>query len=71
MICPVCKNINSPKKVLRTWVVKNGTVKRKRKCAHCKNEYHTMELVVIRQNVLMCPETVCSEQYLSVLRDTI
>jgi transcriptional regulator NrdR family protein len=65
MICPVCKNINSPKKVLRTWVVKNGTVKRKRKCAHCKNEYHTVELVVIRQKVLVCSETVLNNTYLS------
>ena len=52
MICPSCKNVNSPKKVLSTWMVKNGTVKRKRECMHCKNKYHTIELVVIKEKIL-------------------
>ena len=47
MICPNCKNINSPKEVLRTWTVKNGSVKRKRRCLRCKNEFHTVEMVVV------------------------
>jgi transcriptional regulator NrdR family protein len=47
MICPYCHNIASPKEVLRTWTVKNGSVKRKRKCPRCKNHFHTVEMVVV------------------------
>ena len=47
MICPYCKNSYSPKKVLRTWMVKNGTVRRKRRCLKCKGEFHTVEMVVV------------------------
>jgi len=43
MICPNCKNLNSPKEVLRTWTVKNGSVERKRRCPRCKKEFHTVE----------------------------
>jgi transcriptional regulator NrdR family protein len=47
MICPYCRNLNSPKEVIRTWTVKNGTVKRKRRCLHCKNEFHTVEMILV------------------------
>lgn len=47
MICPYCKNFYSPKKVLRTWTLRNGTVKRKRRCLRCKQEFHTIEMVVV------------------------
>lgn len=45
MICPHCRNVNSPKKVLRTWTNKDGNVKRKRRCKTCKKDFHTIELV--------------------------
>ncbi len=47
MICPYCLNMNSPKEVIRTWTVKNGSVKRKRKCSRCKREFHTVEMIVV------------------------
>lgn len=47
MICPHCKNVNCPKEVLMTWSVKNGNVKRKRRCKQCKNTFHTVEMVVV------------------------
>lgn len=52
MICPFCKNVSSPKEVLRTWTVKNGSVKRKRRCPRCKNEFHTVEMVIVREKIL-------------------
>jgi transcriptional regulator NrdR family protein len=53
MICPVCKNRNSPKKVMATWMVKNGTVKRRRKCTHCHEPFHTVECVVLKEKILL------------------
>ncbi len=47
MICPHCKNVESPKEVLRTWGVKNGNVKRKRLCKRCKKVFHTVEMVLV------------------------
>jgi transcriptional regulator NrdR family protein len=47
MICPHCGNVNSPKEVIRTWTVKNGSVKRKRRCSRCKREFHTVEMILI------------------------
>jgi len=53
MICPYCKNVNSPKEVLRTWTVKNGSVKRKRRCSQCQSNFHTIEMVmVIKERIL-------------------
>ena len=49
MICPHCRNVHSPKEVMQTWTVKNGTVKRKRRCSRCKTEFHTVEMVAIRK----------------------
>jgi transcriptional regulator NrdR family protein len=49
MICPHCKNINSPKKVISTWAIKSGEVKRKRKCLHCKNLFYTIEEIFVKQ----------------------
>ena len=45
MLCPYCKNLNSPKKVIRTWL-KNGRIKRRRKCLHCNSVFITIESVV-------------------------
>jgi transcriptional regulator NrdR family protein len=28
-------------------MVKNGTVKRKRRCLHCKSEFHTVEMILV------------------------
>ncbi len=47
MICPHCGNVNSPKEVIRTWTVKNGSVKRKRRCTRCKREFHTVEMILV------------------------
>ena len=53
MKCPNCNNTSSPKEVLRTWQVKNGLVKRKRKCLHCKSIFNTIELILIREKVVL------------------
>jgi transcriptional regulator NrdR family protein len=53
MKCPNCNNTSSPKEVLRTWQVKNGSVKRKRKCMHCKSIFNTIELILIREKVVL------------------
>ena len=53
MKCPECINTSAPKKVLRTWQAKNGLVKRKRKCRHCKSVFHTIELILIREKVVL------------------
>ena len=46
MLCPSCKNVHAAKKVIRTWTLLNGAVKRKRICSRCKHSYHTIERVV-------------------------
>ena len=43
MRCPSCGNISSPKRVIRTYLVKGGMLKRKRQCTHCKENYFTIE----------------------------
>lgn len=53
MKCPNCNNTSSPKEVLRTWQSKNGLVKRKRKCLHCKSVFDTIELILIREKVVL------------------
>ncbi len=46
MLCPKCGNVNSPKKVIRSWTLKCGLIKRKRRCSHCKAQYFTVERIV-------------------------
>jgi len=53
MKCPNCNNTSSPKEVLRTWQSKNGLVKRKRRCLHCKFVFYTIELILIREKVVL------------------
>ncbi len=47
IVCPSCKNVNSPKRVLATHTTKHGTVKRKRKCMKCKQIFKTIEKPII------------------------
>jgi len=53
MECPICKNVNSHKKVLRTWLGKNNILRRKRRCTHCKGLFHTVELVIVKEKVIV------------------
>jgi len=47
VICPHCKNIYAPKKVLNTWALKNGMTRRKRFCGKCKKVFYTSEMVSV------------------------
>lgn len=51
MYCPHCENVFSPKKVIQTWHVEDGTVKRKRKCGKCGKQFHTVERTVILKEI--------------------
>jgi transcriptional regulator NrdR family protein len=51
MKCPSCQNIHCPKKVIRTWTVKNGLTKRKRRCLHCKAKFVTVEKVMVEMEM--------------------
>lgn len=53
MICPHCKNIYTPKKVLDTWMLKNGMKKRKRLCSKCKKTFYTIEMVSVPKNMVI------------------
>jgi transcriptional regulator NrdR family protein len=62
MICPYCQNIYLQKKVLGTWTVKNGSVKRQRKCRNCGKKFNTVELVVVREKLLYGLKPINEEQ---------
>lgn len=52
MYCPNCENVFSPKKVLYTYTLKDGTVKRRRKCTKCNKKFHTVERAVVLKEVV-------------------
>ncbi|MEM3112779.1 MAG: hypothetical protein QXY90_07045 [Candidatus Anstonellales archaeon] len=52
MICPHCRNVFSPKKVLYTWRLKNGVMRRKRVCAKCKKEFFTSEMTSVSNKIV-------------------
>jgi transcriptional regulator NrdR family protein len=53
MLCPSCKNMNSPKKVLKTITLDNGNVKRRRRCSKCKTIYSTIEVALTGPKMLL------------------
>ncbi len=52
MYCPNCENVYSPKKVVSTWTVKDGSVKRRRKCTKCNLKFQTVERAVVLREVV-------------------
>ena len=52
MYCPNCENVYSPKKVLYTWTVKDGSVKRRRRCTKCNTKFQTVEKAVVLMEVV-------------------
>ena len=51
MLCPNCKNVSAPKKVVSTNILKSGVVKRKRKCKRCNGIFRTIEKPIVEKLV--------------------
>lgn len=48
MICPSCRNLNSPKGVVRTDMLPDGRIKRRRRCSQCKELFWTIEDIWVK-----------------------
>jgi transcriptional regulator NrdR family protein len=57
MICPFCRNIWAPKRVLQAVVDDDGNIKTRRKCAKCGRNFATMEMVVLNVRKVLMPKT--------------
>ncbi len=56
MICPFCRNIWAPKRVLQTVVDEDGNIKRRRKCSKCNKNFATIEMVVLNVRKVLMPK---------------
>ena len=56
MICPFCRNIWAPKRVLQTVVDEDGNIKRRRKCSKCGRNFANIEMVVLSIKKVLMPK---------------